>query len=522
MFITKSVKIKVTWNNIKSLKIHHPEINKGDIISIDTKHLSKGSHLKIEFKCDNCDNEKTIIYKDYIRFNDVDNDYIGYYICPNCKRVKSTQKSYGVDNVSQLTDTKKKKEETNLKNCGKRFNSQTQEYLDKCISTNLKKFGVEWTAQNDKIRAKQIATSLKNHGVDNPSKSDKIKDKIRKSNIETKHEVTLKSDNNIIDILADNNYLMKCESGHDFTINRVLYYKRRETNTTICTKCNPISKNISGLEIGLYNFIKSVYNGTIYQNVKNIINPYELDIYIPDLSLALEFNGLYWHNELNKPSNYHKMKTDMCIEQNIQLLHIWEDDWVYKQDLVKSMIVNKLGLTPYKIFARKCDTRLITDIKQTKDFLERNHIQGFVKSTLKIGLFYNDELVSISLYNKNEQNYELVRFCNKASYIVIGGASKLFKFFLKNYKPNIVTTFADYTYSNGNLYEKLGFDIVHKTKPNYYYIVDGIRRHKSNFKKQKLIKEGFDPNKSEHEIMLERKMYRIYNSGNIKYKFSNK
>ena len=118
----------------------------------------------------------------------------------------------------------------------------------------------------------------------------------------------------------------------------------------------------------------------------------------------------------------------------------------------------------------------------------------------------------------NDNEYELLRFCNKLNTNVLGGASKLFKYFKNNYKPKEITTYADRSHSNGGLYKQLGFKFISKTSPNYYYIIDGIRKHRFNFRKDKLIKEGFEPNKTEHQIMIDRNIFRIYDSGNLKYK----
>jgi very-short-patch-repair endonuclease len=274
-------------------------------------------------------------------------------------------------------------------------------------------------------------------------------------------------------------------------------------------------------------FFELFENIKTLKNNRKIINPYELDIYIPELKLAFEFNGLYWHNELNKENNYHLNKTEMCENKGIQLIHIWEDDWLYKKNIVKSIIFNKLGKSN-KIYARKCKIKEVIDNKLIREFLEKNHIQGFIGSKIKIGLYYNDELVSLMTFGNrriamgkkttNQDEYELLRFCNKLNTNVIGGASKLFKYFINNYKPQEITTYADRSFSQGKLYETLGFNFIGKTEPNYYYIIDGIRHYRFNFRKDKLIKEGFDPNKTEHEIMLNRKIYRIYDSGNLKYK----
>lgn len=144
-------------------------------------------------------------------------------------------------------------------------------------------------------------------------------------------------------------------------------------------------------------------------------------------------------------------------------------------------------------------------------------------SKYNYGLYYNDELVSVMTFGKSRfsnNEFELLRFCSKLYTNVIGGASKLFKYFLKDH-PEItnIVSYADRRWSIGNLYEKLGFNKRTITKPSYFYVKDGHRLSRLNFQKHKLIAEGFDPNKTEHEIMLERKIYRIYDCGTIKYNY---
>jgi hypothetical protein len=166
-----------------------------------------------------------------------------------------------------------------------------------------------------------------------------------------------------------------------------------------------------------------------------------------------------------------------------------------------------------------------------RDFLDKNHIQGFINSKIRMGLFYNGELVSLMIFGYQRKSmgsigkenvYEMLRFCNKLNTSVIGGADKLFKYFVNTYKPVEVISYADRSWSLGDLYFKLGFNLVHKTGPNYYYIVDGIRKHRFNFRKDKLVREGFDPCKSEHDIMLERDIFRIYDSGSLKFSYTNR
>jgi len=259
----------------------------------------------------------------------------------------------------------------------------------------------------------------------------------------------------------------------------------------------------------LKDFVKNNISYDVFNNVFNIIPSFELDIYIPELKLSFEFNGIWWHNELYKDKNYHLNKTELCEKNGIQLIHIYEDDWLYKQDIVKSMILNKLGKTPNKIYAKKCEIREITDNKLVREFLDKNHIQGYIRSSIKIGLFYEDELVSLMIFIKRKNNYELLRFCNKLNTNVVEGGNILFKYFIKKFNPKMIITYVDRSWSNGNLYKQLGFEYKGKTDPNYYYYDLKMNKYnRLNFKK--IISD----NKS--------KYYRVYNSGNIILKYEQK
>lgn len=287
-----------------------------------------------------------------------------------------------------------------------------------------------------------------------------------------------------------------------------------------CLKCSN-NGGPSIIEKELKDFIKSL-NIEIVTNTKKIISPLELDIFIPSHNIAIEFNGLYWHNEIYKDNDYHLNKTQLCEEKGIQLIHIFEDEWLDKQDIVKSRLKNILGLTSNKIYARKCIIKEVSS-KDTKKFVNDNHIQGNVNSKYCFGLYHNDELVSVMTFSKrpmiNNKEFELLRFCNKLNTTVVGGANKLLQHFIKTYQPKEIISYADRRWSRGNLYEKLGFKFTHNSKPNYSYVIGKNRENRFKYQKHKLIKEGYDSNKSEHNIMLERGIYRIYDCGNKVYLF---
>lgn len=283
-----------------------------------------------------------------------------------------------------------------------------------------------------------------------------------------------------------------------------------------CHSCGHIN---SKQEKEITSFLKSL-SIEIIENSRLIIPPYELDIYIPSYKIGIEFNGIYWHSDKHRDKEYHLNKTKECDKLGFKLIHIFEDEWIYKKNIVKSRLKNILGLTENKIHGRKCEIKEVSS-KDVKLFLNENHIQGNIGSKIKLGLYYENELVSLMTFGHrpmfNSNQYEIIRFCNKLNTTVIGGAQKLLKYFIKNYNPKEIISYADKRWSQGNLYEKLGFTFISDSPPNFYYVIDKKRYHRINFQKHKLIKQGYDKNKSESQIMLERGINKIYDCGSKKY-----
>lgn len=276
----------------------------------------------------------------------------------------------------------------------------------------------------------------------------------------------------------------------------------------------------SKLEEELLEFIKTLTNEEIIENYRGIKEIKELDVYVPSLNLAFELNGLYWHNELNKSKNYHLEKTIACEKAGIHLMHIFEDEWLYKQEIIKSMLRNMFHKTATSIMARKCEIREVSS-HDASDFLDNNHLQGKCGSSIRYGLFHNNELVSLMTFGKSrhfvgngKSQWELLRFCNKINTNVIGGASKLFKHFVNNNVVNEIISYADRRWSNGNLYEKLNFSLYNQSKPNYYYVIGDRRVYRFNLRKSILMeKYGCPKEMSEREFCKQQKWYRIYDCG---------
>lgn len=244
-------------------------------------------------------------------------------------------------------------------------------------------------------------------------------------------------------------------------------------------------------------------------------NGQELDIYIPDKKIAFEFDGLYWHCELKKDKYYHSKKTYYCKKQGIHLIHIFEDEWLYKRDIVKSNIRYLLHKDINRIYGRKCIIKAL-DKDITKCFLDKNSIKEISVPSINYGLIYDDEIVSIMSFKKiRNKTYELIAFCNLLNTTITGGFPKLLKSFISDFNPRCIVSYIDKRWDNGEIFESNGFKHVMDKNPDYSYVVGHKREQKAKYSKKKLIEQGFDINKTEKEIMLERGMPRIYDCGTM-------
>ena len=282
-----------------------------------------------------------------------------------------------------------------------------------------------------------------------------------------------------------------------------------------CPKC---AATCSKQEQEVRDFIHSL--GLRFKvNCRQTISPKEIDIVIESHKLAIEYNGLYWHSKKGK--NYHANKTESCKLAGFRLIHIFEDEWLEKRQIVESRIRNILGLSKNKIGARQCTIKQI-GAKECNAFLVDNHIQGSVGSKHRLGLFYKETLVSVMSFGNHRSvlgskskigQYELLRFAVLKHSIVHGAASRMFAHFCQDKRPEQIISYADKRWSIGSLYETLGFTWQHDSKPNYFYVIGQQRKHRAQFMKHKLVKSGADPNMTEKEIMLKKGIDRVYDSG---------
>lgn len=426
--------------------------------------------------------------------------------------------------------------------CSLKCANTNGDLLERVKKTNLKKHGVEFYTQHEDFIKKQRKTKKERYGDEsfsNPSKmkitkkekygnsgynnSNKNKITRRNSFISTIKEKT--KDKFISYSLSDDNIKLNCGlCNQNYLIYNNLFNYRTKQNSVLCTICNPMDeKQVSGLELDLINFIGDLV--AIKTKDRILLDGKEVDILIPDKKLGVEFNGLYWHSDIYKKKDYHLEKTKLANQKGYNLIHVFEDEWLEKSDIVKSIIKTKLGLVDDRYFGRKCDVRVV-DKSYEKAFLNKNHIQGFVGSVVCYGLYHNNELVSLmsfgglrkSLgYNGEVGCFEMLRFCNKLNSSVVGGASKLLNHFIKEYHPKKIISYSDKRFFDGVTYSNIGFIRDGDTKPNYFYTLKHTKYHRYKFRKSVLVNQGFDSNKTEKQIMGERGYNRIYDCGNIRW-----
>lgn len=292
----------------------------------------------------------------------------------------------------------------------------------------------------------------------------------------------------------------------------------------LCRICYPVDVSRSAGEIELYEFVKSIHPSAVH-NARGVIE-YELDIYIPDLNLALEYDGIYWHSDrVLEAAGNSKLKSNekrlQCAEKGIRLVTVCEDEWVMKNDIVRSRISNILGGTTNRIYARKCKIEEITKTT-ADDFCNANHIQGAASSSIRYGLFYNNELISVMTFSKSNISrkllgWEINRFCSKLDCVVVGAADRLFKKFTSrtDIKIDTVVSYSDNRWSIGNLYKRLGFELSHESTPGYWYFEPNSLNRIHRYTLRKNVNDPKD--KTEFQLRDEQGYIRVWDCGMTKW-----
>ena len=448
-------------------------------------------------------------------------------ICPICGNEFTVRKKY--EKITCSEECRKKyvemhKDEINTKRSQSLRETNSKKPIEvkrtelaKARATCLKRYGVDMYSKTQEARQKSSEKMKKQKKVwDENYKESVLIPKYR--------EICANDDLELLEFRSCFNCTVKCKKCGDVFVVRTLGYLRPENITNRCHICHPVEQ-ITGptkFEIGFEDFLKEI-KVKYYKNCRRIITPQEIDYYLPDYNIGFELDGLFWHCEEQKPDpEYHLKKTEKCLEKGVRLIHIFEDEWSYKPDICKSIIKNILNMNKIRIGARKCEVKEV-DKNECKQFIEEHHIQGFIGFKYGFGLYYENELVSVMTFGKLRRNlgykdeddtYEILRLCSKEGISVNGGASKMLKAFIDVYKPKKIITYCDRRWFNGDVYEKIGFNFVHSTKPNYFYVIKDTRKNRFAFRKNILVERyGCPVDMTEKEFCHQNHWYRIYDCG---------
>lgn len=473
--------------------------------------------------------------------------------------------------------------------CGKQFrilhmdsipSTCSEECKHKKIKNTCKdKYGVDYVFQSEEFKQNAINTNLSKYGVDNVSKSDEIKKKISdhyrakygtnkaaQKEVREKQKATMLKRYNrpfsrMINI-EKYSYYAKFKANPESFINDT--YDTHPTISNLMTDCgvnytsivavvheNHVEALIDWKTYSLEEEVKQVILAidpacNIIMHDRKVIYPNELDLYLPDYNLAIECNPTETHNSSfqdpwggpPKHPKYHQRKSNECLKKGVQLLHIFSYEWKYKRSILESILRNKLKKPQNRIYAR--NTHVVIDIpyNECKTFLEANHRQGNCMSKVRLGLATNDgQLVSVMTFGKlrtgisktldgENDDWELLRFCSLLDTSVVGGASKLFKYFIKNYKYRKIVSFSDSAHTSGGVYEILGFKFIRQSDPGYMWVSlkDDSYLTRVQCQKQNIVNilPNVDTNMTEQQIMMLNGYARVYDSGADRWEFTSK
>lgn len=291
-----------------------------------------------------------------------------------------------------------------------------------------------------------------------------------------------------------------------------------------CYTCFPVEYNA---EKEVANCFDKKYSLLINQRSILEYKRLQLDVYIPELKTAIEYDGLRFHSHTDQASAEmykfkHLEKTIQCAEKGIRLYRIFENEWITKKPIWLSMIQNIQGNST-RIYGRECITKVITDKTTVNQFMTNNHLQGPCNFEIAYGLYFKNSLVSVMTFGKSRYNknytQELLRFANVLNTTVIGGASKLLSRFQKDHPHDSIITYANRRWSNGNLYNKLGFTQIADSPPNYFYTKGNLLYSRIQFQKHKLSKllPIYDNSLTEKQNMFNNGYGLIWDCGNLTF-----
>jgi len=449
------------------------------------------------------------------------------YQVPEIKEKLKTvfQERYGVNSPLALEEVQQKSKQTIRERYGVEHQCQSDEIMNKIKQTNLSNYGVEYTYQREEFKRKSKEVNRDRHGVDYYVQSNEFKTKYKQASIGrygAEHHMQRNFSEETKQILSNREKLKELYDLHGgIKLSKqlgvwdcVVYDRLRKFDIPLN------DSKVSAAERQVASFIESL-GFDIITNSRDILNGKELDIYIPDKDIAVEFNGIYWHSSACIDKRYHLNKTEECERLGIQLIHIFEDEWDDRQEQIKNMLKSLLDKDDRPVvYARKCDAYEETN-SNLKEFYNEHHLQGYFHATYNFVLKCEGNVVAaMSFLKRSDDEYELSRYATSCR--VVGGFGKLLKkakTHLKQAGVSRLVSFANKRYSTGNLYFKTGWVHEKDLPPDYTYLYGNKRQNKRRFRRKYLpnLLLNFDPSLTEVENTGRNGIYQIFDCGLMKF-----
>lgn len=470
---------------------------------------------------------------------------------------------YGAESYTQTEEYKAKYKQTCLDKYGVESHNQADSVKEKYKNTCMERYGVETTAILPEVVSQKELTCLLKYGVSNPAQSSVVQDKIRNTNIEkygvssytqteefhkkvinaclvkfgeTSYSKTKEHRENMSRLSKERfeqNWSEECRAALQDRDSLLNYLESLDKKPTVLELSNSLNCSISTIgervrQWELYDYFNLSYSTSSYEKeIKTFLKELgvdvsknriqlgglEIDLYSEEKKIGIEFNGTYWHSlSVLGDKNYHLKKSKMAESKGIRLIHIYEYEWndSNKRPLIESLIKIAFGKASEKIYARKCEIREVSN-KEAKDFNNKNHLQGHRNAQVTYGLYYQGQLrqlmsFSKTKYNKNlkgNNEWEIIRGCPGSNNIVVGGVSRLFKYFIEQNNPDKVFSYCDFNKFDGKGYEAIGMCFMGYTGPDMKWVL----KDRSVVSRQP----------SKHAELKKRSVDQIFGAGSKKY-----
>lgn len=523
-------------------------------------NLTFGSNKPIITKCDICGQPKETPYQLFLKEKN-----LAHFECCQVKKDKTNIDKYGTKCSAQAPEAKEKRKQTCLDRYGVEYAGQSKEIQEKKKQTMLLRYGVEYAGQSSVIKEKIKQTMLLKYGVESPSQSPEVQQKMKQTCLD---KYGVENPQQASEVREKTRQTMLQEYGVEYPSQspeirekirqanlknlgvenpaQLPLIQRKIKETTLerygVEHLNQLPENRERLKEWCIENPGKLFTTKPEQSILDWVQQYypsaqkyrdgtyEIDIFIPEINVGIEYNGLYHHQESVLESrygegigrNYHINKTKYFKEKGIRIIHIFGHEWKDRKEQVQSFLQSAIGKNTRKIGARQCKvvwTNKKKEIKEAYKFLEKYHIQGAVYGTKYAAMvWYEDELVSVATFgrhhrNKDYRDWVLTRFCAKKGVTIQGLLSKVTKLASREIKEDMIS-WADYRISIGNGYEKAGWEFDELLRPDYFYHKNRKVVSKQSRQKKKI---GTPEGMTEKEHAQLEGWERVYDCGKIRY-----